>query len=193
MDNLNDLKTVWLTAKTDSLPAPTEVINMAKKYRNSGLRKKIVLIVCAVISTGLMVGVIFIYHSTMLTTRLGECCIIISALMQLSTNVRSIGRFYRFTDYNNKDFIQFLEQTRLNQIRYYKKTQAVGLILSSVGLALYLFETIHINFLAGLVLYVVCGGFLLLNWFYIRPRIYRKHKTKVEEAIKRLEKIADQL
>jgi hypothetical protein len=193
MDNLNDIKTIWLSAETDNLPTSAEVVDMAKQYRNKGLRKKILLIVSAILLTALEVLVIFIYKSTMLTTRLGEGFIIAAGLVLVSTNIRSIGRFYRFTDYNNNEFIQFLEQTRLNQLRYHKKTQVIGLSLSSVGLLLYLFETAYEKPLAGLIMYLVMGGFLLAMWFYIRPRNYRKQKQKLDEKIARLEKIANQI
>jgi hypothetical protein len=193
MDNLNDLKAIWLTAKTDSLPASGDVVEMAKKYRNKGLRKKVVLIVSAISLTALMVGIVFFYHPAMLTTWLGGCFIIMAGLVLVATNVRSIGRFYHFRDYNNKEFIQFLEQTRLNQIRYYKKTQVISLSFSSIGLALYLVETIRENLIAGVIIYLVSGLFIMINWLYIRPMIYRKQKKKLDETIKRLEKIADQI
>jgi cytochrome c biogenesis protein CcdA len=193
MDNLNDIKAIWLTSKTDSLPTSAEIVEMAKQYRNKGLRKKVLLIAAAIAFTALEVLVIFIYKSTMITTRIGEGLIIAAGLVLVATNIRSIGRFYRFTDYTNKEFIQFLEQTRINQLRYHKKTQVIGLSLSSMGLLFYLFETACEKPVPGLILYLVMATFLLIMWFYIRPRNYRKQKAKLDEKIKRLEKIADQI
>jgi hypothetical protein len=129
----------------------------------------------------------------MVTTWLGEGCMVIAGLIQLATNLRSIGRFYRFQDYNNKEFIGFLEQTRLNRVRYYKKTQVIGLSFGSIGLALYQVETIRTNLVAGLVIYLFSGLLLGTTWLYIRPRSYKKQKAKLEETISRLKKLADQL
>jgi hypothetical protein len=192
MENLTDLKAIWLSAKLFDLPASAEMVEMAKNYRNKGLRKKVILIVTALLLTVFMVVVFFIYNSTMLTTLLGEACIVIAGLILLTTNLRSIGRFYRFQDYNNKDFIQFLEQTRLNRIRYYKKTQVIGLCFSSVGSALYLVETVRENLVAGLIIYLFTGLSIGVTWLYVRPRSYKKRQAKLEEAITRLKKIADQ-
>src|SRR5271170_7137249 len=116
MENLNDLKKIWLSADTTGLPDSAEIIRMAKKFRNEKLRKKIMVIVAAMILTAMMVWVMFIYQSTMITTRIGEVCMIITCGILVYTNVNSIGRFYRYKDYNNKEFLAFLEQTRANQI-----------------------------------------------------------------------------
>ena len=193
MDNLTDLKAIWLSAKPFDLPASAEIVEMGKNYRNKGLMKKVILIISVLVLTLLMVVVFFIYNSTMITTRLGEACIVMAGIVLIATNLRSIGRFYRFRDFSNKEFIAFLEQTRINQARYYGKTQVIGLSFSSVGLTLYLVETVRQNLVAGLIIYLVSGLFLGITWFYIRPRSYKKQKAKLEETINRLKKIAGQL
>lgn len=193
MDNLNDLKKIWLTADTTSLPDSAEIIRMAKQFRNQKLRKKILIIITALLLMAMMIGLSFLYQSKMITTRIGEACIIIAAGILAYTNVNSIGRFYRYKDYNNKEFLAFLEQTRANQIYYHQKTQVMGLAFSSVGIAFYLFETLRTNLIAGIVLYLMVGVFLLINWFYIRPKTFKKQKAKLETTIKQLEKISKQL
>ena len=193
MDNLTDLKAVWLSAKPFDLPASAEIVEMSKNYRNKGLMKKIILITSSLLLTLLMVVVFFIYNPKMITTWLGEACIVMAGIVLMATNLRSIGRFYRFRDFSNKEFIQFLEQTRQNQVRYYGKTQVIGLSLSSIGLALYVVETIRENLVAGLIIYSFSGLFLGITWLYIRPRSFKKQKAKLDETITRLKKIAGQL
>jgi len=193
MDNLNNLKQIWLSADTTALPNPAEIVRMARKFRNEKLIEKLLVIVTAIILTLMMVWVMFIYKSTMITTRIGEVCMIITCGILVYTNVNSIGRFYRYKDYNNKEFLAFLEQTRANQIYYYKKTQVTGLILCSVGLAFYLFEMTCDDLKAGLIMYSLTGTFLLINWLVIRPRKFKKQKEKLEKTIAQLHKVADQL
>ena len=193
MENLTDLKEIWLSAKPFDLPAAGEIAEMGKAYRNKGLMKKVMLIVAALVLTLLMIVVFFISGPAMITTWIGECCMVTAGLILLITNLRSIGRFYRFQDFNNKEFIQFLEQTKVNQVRYHNKTQVIGLCFSSVGLALYLIETARINLVAGLIIYFFSALFLGITWLYIRPRSYKKQQAKLEQTISGLKKIADQL
>ncbi|TWJ04380.1 hypothetical protein JN11_00088 [Mucilaginibacter frigoritolerans] len=193
MDNLNNLKQIWLSADTSSLPNSAEIVRMAKRFRNEKLRQKVLVIVTAIILTAMMVLVMFIYKSAMVTTKIGEVCMLITSGILIYTNVNSIGRFLRYKDFNNKEFLAFLEQTRANQIYFYQKTQVWGLIFCSVGLAFYLFETACANLMAGLILYLFTGGFLLINGFVIRPRKFKKQKEKLEKTIAQLHKVADQL
>ncbi len=193
MDNLNNLKQIWLSADTTGLPNSAEIVRMAKRFRNEKLRKKILLIVAAVLLTVIMVGVMFLYQSEMITTRIGEVCMIISGGMLVYTNVSSIGRFYRYKDYSNREFLAFLEQTRANQIYYHQNTQVAGLIFSSAGLVLYLFETACIDLKAGLILYAITGALMMVVWLIIRPRAFKKHREKLEKTINQLHKISDQL
>ncbi len=188
MDNLSDLKTIWLSASTKGLPASAEVVRMAKSYRKKKIRNKIAMIICGLISTILLISVVFIYKSTMLTTRIGEGCMLLSGAILVATNTNSIGRFYRFTDFNNREYIQFLEQTGFNQIYYYKKTQVAAFTLSSVGLSLYVFEMVHINLNVSIVVYSLIIAYFLLLWLVVRPRTFKKQAKKLDDEIKKLEK-----
>jgi hypothetical protein len=193
MDNLNDLKKIWRTADTSSLPNSNEIMRMGKKYRNKGLAKKIFLIAAALLLSVLMVIVLFIYKPTMLSTRIGAGFMIIALSILVYTNIRSIGRFYYFRDYNNKEFIAFLEQTRLNQIYFYKKTQVISLSFSSIGLLFYLFETAYQHPIAGLIIYLISGLFLSINWLVTRPRTFKRQSEKLNETLKKLERISNQI
>ena len=77
MDNLNDIKALWLTAKTDSLPSSDEMLRIVKKFRNNRLRKKLTIIFVALVCAAIEVAAMFVYKSTMITTRIGEVLIII--------------------------------------------------------------------------------------------------------------------
>ena len=193
MDNLNDLKAIWLSANTDSLPNAKEIPLMAKSFRNEKLRKKILIIAAASFLVVLEALVAVIYQSTMITTRLGEACIIAAGSMLLITNIRSIGRFYKFNVYTNKEFLSFLEQTRVNQLRYHTKTQLIALSLCSAGLPLYLFETVYGHFFAGLLIFLISAIFLLIIWFVVRPRTFKKQSITINKTIMRLKKISSQL
>ncbi len=193
MDNLNDLKKIWHTADTTGLPNSKEIMEMGKKFRDQKFRKKLFLIITTIISTGLMIAAMFFYKSQLVITRIGEICIVISGAMLIYTNTNSIGRFYRYKDYSNKEFIAFLEQTRLNQIYFYKKTQFISMLFYTVGLLFYLFELVRGNTVLLIIFYTLSITGLLILWLYQRPRSFKKQTAKLNETIQRLKALSDQL
>jgi len=193
MDNLNDLKALWLTAKTDDLPSSNEMLRIVKKFRNQRLRKKVMIICIALALAAIMIVAVFIYKSTMLSTRLGEACTLIACIILAVTNIRSLRRFIYLKDCSNKEFIAFLEQTRLNQLYYHKKTQVAGMALSSVGLLLYLYELVYRDTVLFISIYAFAVIWILVLWLVIRPRAFKKQTVKLNETLKKLEKIADQI
>ncbi len=192
MDNLNDLKKVWLTADTSRLPDSNGIKQLIKKYRNTMLLKKTAVIIAALVLTGIMVSVVFNYHSTMVTTRIGEVCLIIAGVFLVVTNANFINRFYSYTDLNNKEFIEFLEQTRARQLRYYKKTQVAGLACASVGLLFYLYEGVCQDRLLIVISYALLVAYLLIMWLVVRPIAFRRQTKKLDATIKKLEELSKQ-
>ncbi|HEY1005562.1 MAG TPA: hypothetical protein VGD92_00230, partial [Sphingobacteriaceae bacterium] len=86
-----------------------------------------------------------------------------------------------------------IEQTRINQIYFYKRTQVVMMILCSVGLMLYLLEPAAKDLWMTLVLLAGTFGWLMFSWLVIRPRVFKRDQKKLEELRNRIEHISDQL
>jgi len=192
MDNLNDLKKIWLGADTGSLPAPAEMMQRIAQYRRSKLLKKAALILAAILLTAVMVSVVFLYKSVMLSTRLGEVGIIAAGLILIITNIGSIGRLYKVKDLSNKEFLGYLEQVKINRRYYYRKTQVAGLSLVSVGLLLYLYEGVHQHVLLCIVSYALVAIYLLVMWLIVRPRMYKRQAKKLEATINEMKRLANQ-
>ena len=193
MENLNNLKKIWLTADTKSLPNSAEMVKIIKKFRNKKLLKIALLVLTAIFLTVMMVFVMFWYKSTMITTRIGEVFIIIAGLILLATNLNSLNRFYKFNDFDNVDFLKFLEKTKQRQAFYYNKTQVVSLSILSIGLLLYLTETALINLKWGIILYLFSIVYFAIVWLVIRPRMYTKQAKKMNETIAKFEMLMKQL
>ena len=192
MDNLTDLKKLWLSADTGNLPRTSEMMHAISKYRSSKLIKKTALIVAAILLTAVMVAVVFNYKSVMVSTRVGEVLIIAAGIMLVVGNIRSIGRLYRVKDHTNKEFIEYLGQVQRNRIYYHKKTQVVGLLLTSIGLLLYIYEGVYKNLVLCIAAYAFIVAYIAVAWFIIRPRAYKRQAKKLEETIKKMESIAKQ-
>jgi len=193
MDNLSELKQIWLTAKTDNLPGSTEMMQVIRKYRNKKLVKLCGLSIAAIILIAILVRVVFVYKSTMVTTRIGEGLMIIAGLMLLGTTASSLFRFYRMKDQNNKEFIRFLERTRQRQLFYYKRTQVIALSVCSLGLCFYIFEAVYRDttyWIAGYSFLLIYIGVLTI---IVRPRMFRRQDKKLSEQIQKLEALSKQI
>lgn len=193
MDNLNDLKAIWLTANTDSLPASGEMLRMAKKFRNAKIRNKLTMIIIAVLLAAVMVFGAIYNRSAMISTRIGEACLIVTCALLAFTNIRSIKRFIDFKDCTNKEFIEFMEQTRRNQFYYYQKTQVAGMGISSIGLLFYFYELVYRDTVWFVITYSIALFYLAFMWFYIRPRKFKKQNLKMDETLRKLHDISNQI
>lgn len=193
MDNLNDLKAIWLTAKTDSLPDSHEMVQIIRKFRNKKLLKIAALVISAILLVMIMIWVMFIYKSTMLITRFGEVFIIIAGIILVSTNLNSLLRFYKFRVCSNKEFLKFLEQTRLRQRFYYQRTQVVAMAFCATGLLLYLYEGVYKSTILFIGEYAATVIYFLILWFVVRPRVFKKEEKKINAQIEKLESISKQI
>jgi carbon starvation protein CstA len=140
-----------------------------------------------------MVWVVFVYKSTMLSTRIGEAFIIIAGIILIATNINSLIRFYKLTDCSNKDFIKFLELTQKRQLFYYQKTQVVAMAFCASGLLFYIYEGVYKNtalFIGG---YALLMAYLLGVWLFLRPRVFMRQAKKINDEIERVKAISAQI
>jgi len=193
MDNLNDLKAIWRSADTTGLPNADEIKAIIKKYRNQKLVKTAALVFAAICLTAMMIAIMFIYKSTMVTTRIGEGCMIVAGLILVITNLSTVNRFYKHKDLNNKEFIAFLEHTRVRRLFYYTKTQVAGFTLCSGGLLLYLYEMVYNHIVIAIIAYALTVTWILIMWLVVRPRTFKKQAKKLNETIQRMESLSKQL
>ncbi|QJD97007.1 hypothetical protein HH214_14585 [Mucilaginibacter robiniae] len=193
MDNLDDLKAIWHTAKTDNLPSSKEMVQLIRKFRNEKLRNKWLMILLTTLIALLIGGVLCISHFKLFTTYLGGAMIMAGCGMLAVDNVKSLKRFYQLDDYSNVDFLAFIEQTRLNQIRYYKKTMAIFASLCTVGWALYMYEPIYKLPVWFYSIYSIILTYLAIMWFVVSPRTFKKDQEKLEATRQRIEKLLNQL
>ncbi len=193
MDNLNDLKAIWHTAKTDILPTSVEMKQLIKKFRNQKLRNKWITILVSCFISILLTVVLFITPFKMFITYLGGGLMVASTVLLAATNIKSLKRFYQLDNCSNQEFLAFIEQTRQNQIYYYKKTQAVFYLFWVIGWLLYLYEPF--SKYPGWLIYVYAFAiiYVFVMWFIVRPHYAKKDAEKLNNTRQRLEKISNQL
>lgn len=193
MDNLDDLKALWHSAKTESLPSAKHMLQTVRSFRDQKLRRKWMVIVVSSLSCVLVAGVLYKTDFKLITTYIGGTMIAASSAWLAVTNIASLGRFYELDDQSNSDFLAFIEQTKKNQIYYYKKTQPLVMFLWSAGLLLYLYEVCRIDSRWFVGVYTICAVYILVMWFWVRPYIFHKEAKKLIATRERFENISKQL
>ena len=193
MDNLIDLKAIWHTGKTDTLPTAHEMLQSIRRFRGQKLKSKWLVIVSSCLLFCLIMGVLLVIQFELFTTYLGGCLMAVSCIILAATNLRSLKRFNKLEDCSNLEFLAFIEQTRQNQIYYYKKTQVLIMLLTSVGLLFYMYELTVERPPWFISIYIICVVYLLIIWFWVRPRYFRKNAEKLNATRQRLESISQQL
>lgn len=193
MDNLDDLKAIWHTAKTDGLPSSKEMVQLIRRFRSQKLRSKWLVIICSCLLSLLIMTVLFTVQFDLISTYIGGALMAVSGFLLAFTNIRSLKRFYELDDCSNLDFVAFIAQTRQNQIYYYKKTMVVIVILCSIGWVLYLYEPTYQHPIWFIGTYSLIVVYLSIMWFVVRPRSIKRDAEKLDTTLKRLEKISKQL
>ncbi len=193
MDNLNDLKAIWQTADTSKLPLADEVKVIAKKYQQKNLVKKAWVAIITLLLSVVFVTSMFFYQSALLSTRIGQLLILMALAILIWSNFKSLSRIYKIRNCSNQEFIEYLREVQLNRIKYYKRTQVLGMAFYCAGLLLYLYELVYKNFHLAVVLYLLTVLALLGSWFYFRPKAYQRRKEKFEPFLNHIEKLNNQL
>jgi hypothetical protein len=190
MDNLNDLKAIWLNVKTISLPSSSQMESIIKNNKDKTLRRLVFLISGALGMVFLVLFASYVYEFKFISSKIGEGLIVFSGLILMATNLNSFNRFHKLNVCSNKEYISFLEQTQLRQLFYFKYTQVAGLAFSFIGLVLYLYELVYQNQLIMIISYLLFLLYFSIVFFYLRPKTYRKGVIKLNLELENVRRIS---
>jgi len=192
MSDFNDIQTIWQSARTSDLPSTEEIMKIIKRYRIKHVLKKLAMIVLSFILFAVTIMVIIEYHSSFVSTRIGEALLIVAILFLIATNTVKLKRVVAQKDRSNEDFINFLKLEQQHLVAFYKRTQQIGLAIASSGLGLYIFEEASKDTLWLIIGYSLFFVYVLVSWFVIRPLVFRKKTKQLNLFIIKLEKISGQ-
>jgi hypothetical protein len=193
MNNLDDLKSLWHNVATDKLPSSKEMLRLIKKFRRQKLRSKWLTIVSCFLLSCLVIAIMSFVHFKMTTTYVGGTLVVIANLLLAATNIKSLKRFYNLDDHDNRKFLEFIAQTRENQIRYYQRTMVIIISLSAGGWILYMYELVYHYSIWCLIIYFIMTVYLGILWFIVRPRAFKKDQEKLDTTREKVESILNQL
>jgi hypothetical protein len=195
MNNFDDLKGVWKNAAPKKQLQYEEAKNLAEDYKGSHIRKKIFSIVAL---SSVIVVFIFIflnYEAKYITTTLGLLVAGVAVVAAIGWETILVNFLLKPIDMqaDTKTFLQYWKAYQ-RRVEWAQKTGiSIYFILLSLGIALYMFEFADRNWRYGVFFYGFTGGWILLNWFYFRPRMIRKQNQKVKALLNDAERLTSQL
>ena len=189
MEELNDLKDLWLTAKVDSLPNADEALKIVKRHRFKMIVKKAATILMLLLMTILMLYIV-LYGPKMLTTRIGELGFFIGIFVLIVSNTNSLRRAFNQINRTNQEFIEYLKQAQHGRVYFYEKIQPILFLVMSLSLFLIVYELVYKKLVLMLIVYLLLTIYVVVMWIIVRPRIIKKRTKQLKEIIDRLESLS---
>lgn len=192
-DNLN-FYDLWQSQTSKPLPSD-ELLIKIKKLKKSNYRTIWFTSILFTVTSFFIIWIWIEYNPQLITTKLGIIIVLLSMLLygyslnQQTPLLKKIDELESSSEYlqnllDLKTKQQYLQSTMLN----------LYFIFLSLGLGLYMIEpTSKMQFQHKLLAYGVTLSWILLNWFYIRPRQIKKQQTKLNYLISQLTIINKQL
>jgi len=195
MKNDKDIRSLWYK-QTVPVVSPSEISSKIKTFKNRGLRKLLVLNIILLLTVCFVMFVWIYFQPQLLSTKIGIVLTILTIVAVILLNQNIIPLYKRIDESRtNSDYIKNLLAVKNYELFMQTRVINFYFIFLSVGIGLYMFEYTFFRHSAlfGIVIY---SGFLLwigLNWFILRPKIITKNRKKIDELIKLVERIKQQL
>lgn len=189
-NNIINLKELWSKQATP-VPDQKELFRKITLEKKSRL-KKILFINITLLLTCLFIILIWLnIQPRYFTTKTGIVLTILAmAIMVIATN-RTIPVYKKLSySQSNQQYLNLLIEIKARE--KFIQTTIINLyfILLTAGILLYMYEyTSKMNWIAAIICYIIFIGWIIFNWFYIRPKQIRKNSSKIEALIQMSEKI----
>lgn len=194
MDNNINFKQLWKEQYINQMNIEN-VISKAKKFNNNKL-KQLALMNITLLATAIFIISIWVFFQpTYISTKTGIILVVIGIAINLIANNKTFKFLNKQeSNFNNSEFLKNLKKLKTKQLFIQNTIMSIYFILLSVGLALYLFEyTSRMQLIWAVVTYTITFVWILINWFYFKPKIVKKQNKKINQLISELENLNKQL
>ncbi|MCX6146575.1 MAG: hypothetical protein NTW25_04900 [Candidatus Kapabacteria bacterium] len=167
-------------------------IDKFKKYN----RNKIIFTNVLLFSTSVFILLIWYYFQPQYaTSKIGIIMMILAMTIIINSSSKSLNLFkIKFESVSNEEYLKHLLAIKEKQQFMYTTLMNLYFILLSTGISLYMYEyTSRMSTKMAVLTYVITWIWILLNWFYTRPKQIKKQLAKVNELIIKFESIQKQL
>jgi hypothetical protein len=194
MDNNINFNELWAKQKTGE-PNKEDLLLKINKFKKSNLKRLIITNLLLFVTSVFIVFVWVHYQPEMMTTKIGIVATILAMAIYVIVYNKSFGLFKKTTNtQSNSDYLKDLLAIRTNQ--QFMQTTMLNLyfVLLSTGIGLYMYEyTQRMTTLWAVCSYGITGFWIVLNWFYFRPKQIKKQEAKLNDIISKFQLLNNQL
>ena len=192
-DNIN-FNELWAKQRS-SEPNQEKLLLQIKKMKQTNLRK-LVITNCLFLTTSVLIILVWVYFQPQfITTKIGILFVILAMAIYLLAYNRSYSLFKdNMNSHSNRDYLNELLAIKAKQLFMHTTMLNLYFVLLSTGLSLYMYEyASRMTTFWGMFIYGITALWILVNWFYLRPRQIKKQQSKLDEIISKLQNINKQL
>lgn len=194
MEKNKNIKELWNRQAVPAV-APSIVFKRIKDFRHRRIMRTLLLSIILLLTITFVVFVWIFYKPLLLSTKVGIILTVLSVSFVLLFNLRLLPLYRKLNEnQSNQAYLIGLLAVRKQEIYMQTKLLNLYFLLLSAGISLYMYEYIMSkSVMYQIVSYSVLFLWIGINWFYLRPLISRKNKQKINDLIKQVEKITEQL
>jgi hypothetical protein len=193
MDNFN-LNELYKSQPAGN-PSMEELNKKMKQLKRSGIRKLYLTVITLSLTSIFIIWVWVEYNPKMYSTNLGIILILLAmAIYGFSYN--QLLPMLRSADEgsSSSEFLQNLIQIKRKQQQLLGTLLNLYFIMLTIGICLYMIEpTTRMSMDGQILAYSVTLAWIALNWFYIRPRMIKKQREKIDALIERFSRMKEQI
>lgn len=194
MDNNENFNDLWAKQTTD-LPQVEKLTEKLSSVKREKRTKLVVTNILMVATIAAMIAICLYFEPRLMTTKVGIVLILLGiisylfAYNQLLPHLRQVDQLQSSSEFlmaviKLKERERFLQT---NMLQFY-------FIILTIGVCLYLYEYVSLMpFSWAVVAYSVTLTWFAFNWFYLRKRIIRQQREKLDGIIEQFEKVQGQI
>lgn len=196
MDNDNniDFKDLWKKQSVSTLDM-NDLLKRLSKFKKAALRTLWITNILLFATSAFIVFVWIYYQPQFISTKIGIVITILSMMIYVFVYNKLLNK-YRNIDstQTNQEYLQRLILIKRKQQFLQTKMMSFYFIGLTVGICLYLYEyTSRMSTLGASLTYGLTLFWMLLNWFFLRPKQIKKQNDKINSLIEKFEEINNQL
>jgi hypothetical protein len=195
MDNNNiDFKDLW-KKQTVSQPNMEDLLARLKQFKKVGLRCLWITNILLLATCAFIIFIWYFYQPEFISTKIGIVVMIATMVIYLLVYNRLLT-IYKNIDatQSNQEYVEKLILIKKKQQFMQSTMLSLYFILLGIGIALYMYEyVVRMTIFWGIFTYGMTFLWMMINWFFIRPKQIKKQQAKINALIEKFEEVNKQL
>jgi len=194
MDSDINFKDLWQKQKISPANMDDLLLKL-NQYKKVNLRKLILSNFLLLATSAFIVFIWYNNPAQLLTTKIGIVLVILAMLIFLFVYNQLFPSLKRLdSKQSNNNYLQNLITVKTKQQFLQSKILRLYFIMISTGVFLFMYEyALKMPTSHAFVAYTATLAWIGFNWFYIRPKTIIKQEAKLDELIKKIKAVNQQL